>query len=387
MGEGIHEGEIVRWRVNVGDSVKEDQPLVEVETAKAIVELPSPKTGVILARFGKEGEVIHVGDKLVVIGEPGEKYDATLAAEEKKSPGVVGSIPTEMKGVVLPSRTNVPAPMSAQSKVLPRVRMLAQQLAVDLTNIAGSGPGGEILEDDVRRAQAPGAARVNFEKFGPIEKVVLKGVRKAVAAGMVGSLAIPHVTHIDEFDASALIKKRTAEKAAAQKQGIKLTYLAYVVHTCAQLLLKHPSFNAAFDSDSIVYKKYVHVGIAVDTPEGLMVPVVKDADKKDVFAIAREITELAEKCRERKVTPRELEGVSFTITNIGSIGGIAATPIIGLGQSAILGLMRMRDEPVAIEGKIEIRPIMKLALSYDHRVLDGADAARFMNELIQKLSQ
>ncbi|MFA6521697.1 MAG: dihydrolipoamide acetyltransferase family protein [Candidatus Gracilibacteria bacterium] len=391
VGEGIHEGEIVHWRVKVGDTVKEDQPLVEVETAKAIVELPSPKAGTVLAIFGKEGDNIKVGVTLVLIGEKGEK--ATLTSQlvenqkgpEQASPGVIGRIPTEEKGVVLPSRKpETSAAKAASAPVLPATRKLAADLKVDLTKISGTGAGGQITEEDVRK----NSNQFHFEKYGTVENLPLHGVRKAIAEHMVKSKSeIPHVTHMDELDASALVKLRESKKAEAAKKGIKLTYLPFIIKAAIESLKKHPGLNAFFDGagNQIVYKKYYNIAIAVDTPEGLMLPVIKDADKKDIFEIAKEIVDLAAKCRDRKIDLKDLQGGSFSITNIGSVGGIMATPIISYGQTANLGLYRIKEKPIAIDGKVEIRPILSLTITYDHRVVDGAEGARFMNDLMAEL--
>lgn len=416
VGEGIHEGEIVRWRVQLGEEVKEDQPLVEIETAKAIVELPSPKAGFILVMNGKEGEVIHVGDTIVVIGAHDEKIKAATtslsahnelkksSSEEKmtssqpqKSPGVVGEIPTEMGGFTLPKRTDKSVQaIDAMPKILPRVRKLAANLGVHLEAIIGTGPGKEITEDDVistarghkQDIQSKSQSSIDFARFGNIERVPLIGMRKAIAEHMVRSMQrIPHVTHCDEFDASHLVEKRRMQKLDAEKSGIKLTYLAYIIQAAITALKEFPECNASIDdsTNEIIYKNYIHMGIAVDTPEGLMLPVIKHANQKDLFTIAQEIVELAEKSRARKILPSDLEGGTFSITNIGSIGGTEATPIIPYGQSAILGVMKMNDKPIAIDGKVEIRPVMSLCLSYDHRLIDGAQAARFMNAIITEL--
>ncbi len=453
VGEGIHEGEIVRWRVKLGETIKEDQPIIEVETAKAIVELPSPKAGVILKMNGAEGETIHVGDVLVVIGAEGEKIEEAKTVEDQaraqgcrsggtpilkqggasanqnssgdmpiadtdtpnkssKDQGVVGQIPAEIGGFILPSRTaEAIHSIGRAPKIMPRIRMLAGNLGVDIGSIQGTGNGGEITENDVRAlATKVGSAqklqstknnvfsattnptkqlpKQNFEKFGTVERTQLKGMRKAIAEHMVLSMSmIPSVTHCDEFDASNLVKKRTSQKPDAEKAGVKLTYLAYIVQAVVAALKEFPEFNASIDdsTNEVVYKNYMNIGIAVDTHEGLMVPVIKSASQKDLFAIAGEIVELAEKARTRKVTPTDIEGGTFTITNIGSIGGTEATPIIAYGQSAILGVMKLADKPVAIAGKVEVRPVMSLCLSYDHRLLDGAQAARFMNAVIAEL--
>jgi pyruvate dehydrogenase E2 component (dihydrolipoamide acetyltransferase) len=337
VGEGIQEGEIVKWRVKVGDVVREDQPLVEMETAKAIVEIPSPKAGKILAAFGKEGDTVKVGAVLVTIEEK---------EGSKSGPGVIGHIPTE-SNVVLPPRGSVTL----------------------------RPPKGDTV-----------MVREPHHDAGPVERVPLHGVRKAIADHMVKSKStIPHVTHMDEFDMTNLIKLRESKKADAEKQGIKLTFLAFITKTVVETFKKHPAFNAELAGNEIIYKKYYNIGIAVDTPEGLMVPIIKDADKKDVLQIAKEIAEDAVSCRDRTIKPEQLAGGTFTITNIGSIGGTYATPVITYGQSAILGVMKMKDKPVAINGKVEIRPIITLCLAFDHRVTDGAEAARFMNDLIATL--
>lgn len=379
VGEGIHEGEIVKWRVKVGDEIKEDQVLLEMETAKAIVELPSPAAGKVLAVHGKEGEEVKVGAVLVTIEEKGVKGGASQA-----SPGVIGQIPTE-SGVVLPGRSVEMSnrPDSASAGILPKIRKLAQELGVDLAKVKGSGLGGRITEEDVKKAQTSAF-------HGPVERVPLHGIRKEIARNMVKSAnEIPQVTHVDEFDATNLVKLRESKKAEAEKRGIKLTFLAFITKAAAEVLKKYPAVNAEIvgsgDQQEIIYKKYYNVGIAVDTEEGLMLPIIRDVDKKDVFAVAQEIMQLAEKCRSRKIKVEEITGGTFSITNIGSIGGIFATPIVINGQTGNLGVFKIKEKPVVRASKVEIRPMMTLTLSYDHRVVDGAYAARFMNELVAAL--
>lgn len=384
VGEGIHEGEIVRWRIKVGDEIKEDQPLVEMETAKAIVEIPSPRSGVVLALFGKEGEIINVGAVLTIIGEKGESLEK--AAEEKihigevniaasaKSPGVVGQIPTE-ETVSLPPR----------QEILPRVRKLAQKLGVDISTIKGTGPANRITEEDIKESRKK-TEQTKVQKFGfvgDVEVIPLKGVRKVIADHMVMSKSsIPHVTHYDEADATNLIKLRNDKKAEAEKSNIKLTFLPFIIKCAIDALKKHPALNATLESDEIICKKYYNTGIAVDTPEGLMLPVIKNADQKDVFEIAKELSELAEKCRSRTIHLDELQNGTFSITNIGSIGGIMATPVITYGQTAILGVFKIKEKPVAENSQVIIKSMLSLTITYDHRVVDGAEAARFMNDLI-----
>ena len=343
VGEGIQEGEIVRWRVRIGEEVKRDQPLVEVETAKAIVELPSPEAGFILALNGGEGDIIKVGDTLVAIGAKGEKWTMP-----EKGPGVVGSFSSEEIVALPPRKAEGTAPKSLPGQT------------------------------------APEHAPHHFS--GPVERIPLHGIRREIAAHMVKSaFTIPHVTHMDECDATALVKARESKKAEAEKQGIKLTFLAFIVKAACEMLKKHPALNAHFHKNEIIYKKYYNFGIAVDTPEGLVVAVIKNADQKDVFTLAKEIADLAQLCRDKKITLPELQDGTFSITNIGSIGGQFATPIISYGQTANLGVMKIKEKPVAVNGEIKILPILSLALSYDHRVVDGAEGARAMNELIALL--
>ncbi len=356
VGEGIQEGEIVRWRVKVGDKVKEDQPLVEMETAKAIVELPSPKTGTVVELRGKEGDAVNVGAVLVVIDEGGPKTQSASA------PSVIGKIPTSAEGVVLPARK--PSPQIPVKPVNP--------------------PAGSLL----MYATAP-HPHIDYEHWGPVERIPLHGVRRSIAEHMVKSkFTIPHVTHFDEMDAAEFIKLREGKKPEAEKQGVKLTYLPFIIKAAAEILKKHPALNAAFNDETgreIIYKKYYNIGVAVDTPEGLMVPVIKNADQKNVFQIAKELAELSQKCRDRTIDIHDLQGGTFSITNIGSVGGLFATPIITYGQTGNLGVYRIKEKPVVRDGKIEIRPILTLSLSYDHRVVDGAEGARFMNDMIAGL--
>lgn len=356
VGEGIHEGEIVKWRVKTGDKIKEDDVLVEMETAKAIVEIPSPRAGKILELRGKEGDTVKVGDVLVMI-ETGKSPSELQTTDYKlqTSPGVVGEIPTDA-GITLPAREK-PETGNQKSK----------------------------------------NEKQNEDAWGKIECVPLKGIKKIVAEHMMKSAReIPHVTHMDEFDATALVKARTELKPEADKKGVKLTYLAFIVKAAAAALQKHPALNAMFKAASaigaqeIIYKKYYNVSIAVDTADGLMLPVVKNADKKDILEIADEIVKFAETCRTRKIDIKDLQGGTFSITNIGSVGGTYATPIITTGQSANLGVMRMKEKPVVADDengdkKIVPRPVLTLVLSYDHRVVDGAEAARFMNDVIALL--
>ncbi len=405
VGEGIHEGTIVKWRVKEGDEVKSDQVLVEIETDKAVVEIPSPRAGVIAKTFHAEKETIKVGDTLVVITDKGETYNSTTtstSAAGDKGPGVVGSI--DASNTEIPAATtSAQAQPAAQSltssiKILPGTRNLALKLGVDVSTIKGSGSNGMIIDADilaVKNVTSSPASSSQQKTFpGSVTITAYKGVRKAIGDHV--SEAHEHtvpVTHFDTLDITKLFNKREAEKAAAQAQNIKLTFLAYFVVAITQTLKEFPMVNSELNesTEEIVTKNYYHIGIAVDTEEGLLVPVIKDADKKDLYAIAQEIVALAEKAKAKKLTLDEMSGGSFTITNYGSIGGDFATPVINYPQSAILGLGKIRDtlvlDPANPTAAPHLIKTMGLSLTFDHRLIDGAVAARFVNALMAKLQQ
>jgi len=316
VGEGITEGEIVRWLVKEGDEVKVDETLAEIETDKAIVEMPSPYAGTVLKLHAPEKGLVKVGQPLVTIGEKGE----SLAAPPEKKPAV--------------------------------------------------------------------KVKVKYDLYGNLERVPLRGVRRATARKMRESLDhAAHVTHCDEADAGpleALLRKMRPE---AEARGVKLTYLAFIVKALVEALKLHAAFNASLDEDEseIVLKKYYNIGIAVDVPDGLIVPVVKFADQKSVIDIAQEIQALAGKARERTVDLADLQGGTFSITNVGVIGGQAATPIINYPEAAILATMKIADRPRVVDGQVAVRKTLPLCLAFDHRIVDGAAAARFIKDLIRFL--
>lgn len=380
VGEGVTEGTLVKWLVKAGEQIKADQAVAEIETDKAIVEIPSPKAGKVAQIFGKEGDVIKVGSTLASLALPGE--EARIEAK-----------PPEIKPEIKPPEKPAPERVLAA----PSTRRLARELGVDISKIQGTGPGGRITDEDVKRASEapakPPAVGVAPPEIKPEpklteERIPLKGVRKTIAERMVKSLfTSPHVASMDEADVTELVKLREKQKKLAEEKGIKLTYLAFIVKAATVALKQHPYLNSSLDSEKneIILKRYYNIGIAVDTPDGLMVPVIKDADRKSIMELARETERLAEEARTRKIKLPDLKGNTFTITNIGSIGGIFSTPIINPPDVAILGIHRIRDMPVVIDGEIKVRKILPLVLSFDHRVLDGAQAARFMNTLIEHL--
>lgn len=400
VGEGITEGEIVKWKVKEGDPINEHDTLVEIETDKAIVEIPSPASGTILKIYHKQGDTVKVGETLVSIGEKGEK-----PAPVVKPAGAVGYLEEAPEEVPLKKAPVVVPEVEAGALVsaAPAVRRLARDLGVDLSKIRGTGSEGRVTEEDVRSfAKQTGVRKIEeklpevqakiekkYDMYGYLERVPLRGVRKAIAKHMVESIfTAPHVTHMDEVDVTRLYHHREREKRIAEAKGIKLTYMPFIIKACIAALKKHPGFNASLDEEheEIILKKYYNIGIAVDSENGLMVPVIKGADQKNIFALAREIVELAEKVRSREVDLSDLKGGTFTITNIGSLGGIFATPIINYPEVAILAVGRMTDRLVIDkDGKIRVRKILPLSLAFDHRVVDGADAAEFMNTLKEYL--
>ncbi len=420
IGEGLTEGEIVRWLVKEGDEIKEGQPLVEVETDKALAEIPAPKTGVILKILAKEKEVVKVGQVIVVIGEKGE----TLAAPSPKpSVGVVGELeeapeeapaalpkaPPQKAPEKVPARAGVekeaakpapakPVPAGERALATPAVRALARELGVDINKVQGTGSEGRVLEKDVRQAaeaKAKPAEEVKeikkvrkYDLYGSVERIPLRGVRRSIAKAMVKSkYTAPHVTAIDDADVTELWQIREKEKKVAESKGIKLTILPFIMKAVVTGLTDHPYLNATLDDENeeIVLKKYINIGLATDTPEGLMVPVVKLAREKSIFELAQELTQLTEKARSRTIDLADLKGGTFTITNYGAVRGIYGTPIINYPEVAILGIGRIQDKPVIRGEKVVVRKILPLSLSFDHRVVDGAEAARFLNTIILRL--
>ncbi len=392
VGEGITEGEVVKWLVKEGDVVKEDQPLLEVETDKAIVEIPSPWSGKVMKIHAGEGEIVKVGQTLVSIGEEGEE-EAKAAAEpaepeRRPSYGIVGELE-----VAEEEAEEMPPPRVLAT---PKVRKLAKELGVDLSMVKGTGKGGRITEEDVRRAreaekEKKPAVKVTrkYDLYGYIERVPLRGIRRATAKKMTEALKIPHVTHMDEADVTELVEVREKVKKEVAHLGVKVTYLPFIIKAVIEGLKAHPYLNAVLseDGEEIILKKYYNIGIAVDIEDGLIVPVIKGADQKSIVDLAKEIARLAALARKRKLDLAELKGGTFTITNIGIIGGTHATPIIHAPEVAILGVGRIVERPRIVDGKVVAKQILPLSLSFDHRVIDGAEAARFLNEVIMHLEK
>ncbi|HHT9133492.1 MAG TPA: dihydrolipoamide acetyltransferase family protein [Candidatus Avalokitesvara rifleensis] len=406
IGEGLIEGVVVAWKVKEGERVDEDQDLVDIETEKAVFTLPSPAEGTVLKIHYKEGAAIRVGDILITIGETGEGLRKVGIKEEKvygeAVVGVLEEAPEEEEEK--PARKRAAVEAAAAGKVLaaPAVRRLAKELKIDISQVKGTGKDGRITEEDVQRVagKIPPAEKEEkevevkqvkkYDMYGYITRVPLKGVKKVVARKMreaISNAAL--VTHHDDADVTHLVEVRERHKEYAKGQGIKLTYIPFVIKTVIEGLQRYPYLNSTLESvgdeEYIILKKYFNIGVAVDTPDGVIVPVIKGADQKTVLDIAKEAEGLAEKARERKIDLADLKGSTFTITNVGFIGGTYFTPIPNHPEVAVLGLGRIEERPVVRGGKVVVRKVMPLSLTFDHRVVDGADAARFVNAVKEYL--
>ncbi|MCW5821570.1 MAG: 2-oxo acid dehydrogenase subunit E2 [Cyanobacteria bacterium TGS_CYA1] len=458
LGEGIHEAEIIAIKVKVGQSVKEDDILFEVETDKAVVEVPSPFTGTVEAIHVKEGEVAKTGCNMITIGG-----GAATSKDSAKSPAKADETKTQILSPVGTANANgngkaaqASAPAQTQARsgqahhvnrdvpvpAAPAVRALARELKVDLYDVRPSGPHGRVLKEDVR-AYAAGALESkvgsavattttgsrqaqqaislhdkyggdekseksggssgfttqsmphipgelpDFSKQGQVERVALRSIRKKIAQSMMKSwTTIPHVTTFDEADITSLNQTlKSIEKSFAEKTGSRLTLTAIVIKAVVSALQKYPQFNSSLDDEKseIVFKKYYNIGIAVATEKGLIVPVIHNADQKSLTQVAIELQDIANKTRAGKVELEKLQGGTFTITNIGAIGGTNMSPMINHPECAILGMARGADKPVVRNGNIEIGTILPLALSFDHRLADGAEAAYFVRHIINHL--
>ena len=386
LGEGITEGEIRKWlvkegdsvpvggllvAVEEGDSVDEHQTILEVETDKAVVEVPSPKKGRVLKINKDIGDMAKVGEVLMIIAESGEAVEEKPMAEERpKSVSVVGVLPEEEDEIL----------------ATPAVRALAKELGVKIEAVKGSGPGGSITKDDI--IDASGKAKKAEDIYGVIEKIPLRGLRRTIAKNLIQSQRMTaFVTGMDEADITELWNLREREKKELLQKGIHLTFIPFFIKAIQHALAEHPRLNASIDDEreEVIIKKYYNMGIAVDTPDGLMVPVIRNTDKKTILELASDIQDLGRKARDRKIKLEEIKGSSFTITNYGHFGGTFATPIINYPDVAIFGTGRIADKPWVKDGQIVIRKILPISLTFDHRVTDGVDASLFLSKVIRYL--
>ncbi len=398
LGEGIAEAEIRKWHVKVGDAIEEHQTVVEVETDKAVVEVPSPKKGVVLKIAKEEGETVKVGEALIVLGEAGEEVKELKPIAEKpkkeereKSVSVVGVLPEEEEEAKPRAETAMKtAPVTAPPQkegaavlATPSVRSAAKEQGVIIDKVKGTGPGGSITLEDVLKAKTQPATAE--EQAGEVERITIRGLRKTIAKNlMLAQKTVASVTETEEADITELWDLREREKKALQEKGVHLTFMPFFIKAIQHTVREFATFNASVDEDreEIMVKKYYNIGVAVDTAEGLIVPVVRNVEKKSVRELAAELQFLSELARERKIKLEDLKGSTFTITNYGAFGAAFASPIINYPDVAILGTGKISDKPWVREGKIEVRKILPLSLTFDHRVNDGAGAAKFLTRLV-----
>ena len=396
IGEGVSEGEIVKWLVKEGAPIKENDLMVEVMTDKVTVQIPSPVTGKVLKLLAKEGETMKVGATIVLLGEEGEKVPAGPA------PAAPPAAPAPSKIPPPPAPTPIAAP-GGPALAAPAVRKLARELGVNIDALRGTGPGGRITEDDIRGAgkgptpaMAPKPA-VAVEELPPKrapapsgleERIPIHGLRKRIAEKMAKSeaMAAPF-TYVEEVDMTQLVHLRDRLKEIAEERGIKLTYLPFVVKALVAALKEHPTLNASIEDEKqeIVVKRYYNIGIATATDEGLTVTVVHDADKKDIWTLAKEIERLAGAAREKRLTLQDIQGGTFTITSLGKEGGVFATPIINWPEVGIIGVHKIEKRPVVRNDLVVIREMMYLSCTFDHRAIDGHVGAAFVQTLAKYL--
>lgn len=403
LGEGLHEGEIIKVLISPGQDITDDDIIMEVQNDKAIVEVPCPVNGKVLEVLVKDGQVCKIGEIVAIIDAEGELPEQVEApAEEPKQEAV--SAPAAVSAPVAAT----PVAEGAMVLATPSVRKFAREQGVDIKQLTGTGKNGRVTREDItsfgsapvasvaEEAQAPTATSaaaapvVSGGAYRPEERVAFKGIRKIIANAMSKSVyTAPHVTIMDEVDVTELVALRTKYKPYAEQKGSKLTYLPFIVKALVSASREFPIMNSMLDeaSQEIVYRKYYNIGIATDTDNGLIVPVIEDADRKNLFAIADNIRDLAARGREGKLSANELRGSTISISNIGSAGGMFFTPVINFPEVAILGTGRISDKAIVRNGELVAAPVMALSLSFDHRLIDGATAQHFMNHIKKLLAQ
>jgi len=368
IGEGLTEAEIVEWYAQPGQEVRLDQPLVQLETDKAVTDIPSPRAGVLLHQGAAPGTVVKVGDVLAVIGQAGEAWNA---------PGTDASPTRGPEAAPIVGSLREAEAVAGELRALPLVRKLASELGVDLSNVRGTGPSGRVTREDVERA-----ARMSQ---GPEERVRLSKLRRTVAENMTRSWReIPHVTTFGEADGSAILAARSEMEG---RRSSPVPWEALFIPALLPALQAHPEFNASLRGEDLVLKRHYDVGFAVQTDDGLIVAVIRGADRRAPLDLADEVQRLAWSVRGRSATAAELSGQTFTISNIGAVGGRFGTPIIPYGTTAILSFGRIGEQPVVREGQVRVASVLPLSLSYDHRVIDGALGRRFLSKVIEGLER
>ena len=410
IGEGITEGRIIKWYVKKGQSIDSGEPIINMETDKVVTDIPSPKSGTIITLFGQEGEVINVDDPLIELeieGVSGAEAQEIIKEEPKKATeepidekgfGVVGTIDVAGDSALLPATDEGLEEIKVSKQDIPKkilatpvARALARDLEIDINSVSGSGPAGRVMKTDIykykKQIKIPILEKESSD-LNLIEYKDLSQIRKTIAQNMVLSKqTAPHMTVIDEVEISELIKIRNNYKDQFKENGTKLSFLTFFMKATANALKLFPALNSEFDSDKnrLVLKKYYNIGIAVDTEDGLVVPVVKHVDKISFLELSLKIDDLVQRARERKLTLEDFKDGTFTITNYGSIGGTYGVPVINFPQAAILGIGRSIKTPIVIDDSIEIGNILPLSMSVDHRIVDGGEAVRFLNQIMTYL--
>jgi pyruvate dehydrogenase E2 component (dihydrolipoamide acetyltransferase) len=414
LGEGAESGTVVSILVKAGDQVKEGQTIVELENEKAVAPIPASASGRVAKLYVKEGDKISVGQPILALEADGAPPTAPAPVVPRAATRPAPAPQPPRQPVEVPS-VDVIGDLTQNESVAasPTVRRLADELGIDLTRVRGSQRGGRVAVEDLRAyiqqiqrlafegktvpstsaapaPKAPAIEKIDFEKWGPVTRKPVSSLRKIIAQRMHESWAsVPRVTQFDEADITSIVALRKKYIAKYEKKGVSLTLTPFLIKAVVAALKKHPIFNSSLDeaTEEIVFKDYYHVGVAVDTEQGLIVPVIRDVDKKSLLQLSKELAELAEKTRQRKVATDDLKGGTFTISNQGGIGGGFFTPIVNKPEVAILGVGRGALKPVVRGAKIEKRVLLPLGLSYDHRVIDGGAASRFIVEVVQALEQ
>lgn len=405
LAEGVESATVVNILVSEGDQIEKDQVIMELETEKAVGPIPSPQSGKVTKIHVKEGDQVTVGQALISLleqgrpEEPRKEREIRAARPAQRVPAVEETPPEE----TLPEEYKYESKGTLPPPAPPSVRKIAGELGIDLTRVRGSQRGGRITLADLRayiqrlqevafRQKAPAERAVpkgiDFSKWGPVKRQPMSPLRRTVADKTYESWStIPHVTQFDEADIAPLMELRKKYAPVYEKKGAHLTLTSFALKAAVAALRRYPIFNSSLDESTqeIVYKEYFHIGVAVDTESGLIVPVLRDIDKKGLFDLSLELAALAERTRQRKISLDELQGGTFTISNLGGIGGAHFTPIINKPQVAVIGLGRALSKPVARNGQVQARMLLPVTLSYDHRVIDGADAARFIREFVRAL--
>jgi pyruvate dehydrogenase E2 component (dihydrolipoamide acetyltransferase) len=409
IGEGVNEGELVSWLVQPGDKIEVDQPIVELMTDKATVEVPSTVTGTVKELKFSEGDTIEVGQTIITVEEGAAEVTAAAPAVEATptTPTPQPTTPAPASAVASGggmTQTVTPPPAAVNVLATPSTRRLARESNVDINNIEGTGLAGRVTRDDVMAASGTGAVAAGAPTTAPTqapvwtppqnfttggeERVPLKGIRKKIAENMqMAKRVVPHFTLMDEANVTQLIALRKELKPQAEKMGVKITYMPFVMKALMATVREFPKFNGMIDdaAQEIVYKKYFNVGFAADTPNGLLVPVIKNADQKTIYQLSQEIVDLATRAREGKLALDEMRGATFTITNIGSVGGTYATPIINHPEVAIFGMYKIQERPIIKDGELDVASFMNFTVTCDHRLIDGAEAARFLSAFIARM--